>query len=314
MDYVVGIDGGGTKTKLTVCDLDGNIIYSTVSGPSNILSSGFETAKESISQVIKEGMIESKYGIDNCISLCIGVAGAGREEIKKQLHQIVRDTGYKGKLIITHDAETALVGGTGGDEGILIIAGTGAICFGKTKEGRVHRVSGWGHIIGDEGSAYSLGVKVLNAVMKAYDGRGRQTVLTKNLLDYMDINSEEEIINLIYKDGITKQHIASMAILIDDACQLGDEVALEIVSQTVDELYECLEACIRKLNFADKNIKVIINGGVLVKNTYINKGFRDKIKDNYPLIEITTMIHDAAYGAAIMAIGNIDKTSRGREL
>lgn len=307
MKYVVGIDGGGTKTKLTVCNKEGQIVYTVVSGPSNILSSGYNIAKNSITEVIDKGMIQSGYGLDKCEALCIGVAGAARENIKRQLEEIIREIGYQNKVIITHDAETALVGGTDGGEGILVIAGTGAICYGKNKEGMIHRVSGWGHIIGDEGSAYSMGIKVMNAVMKAYDGRGEETVLTKILLERMQVTSPEEIIGQIYKPDITKQHIAEYAILVDTACKVNDEVAFEIIEQTVQDLFECTSAALKRLEFTNKPVKIIINGSVLVNNAYVNKGFKEKLAKVYPLAEISTMIHDAAYGAALIALQVVDR-------
>lgn len=307
MKYVVGIDGGGTKTKLTVCDSNGQVLHSAISGPSNILSSGYDVAKRSITQVIEEGLVGSGYNLDECEGLCIGVAGAARESVKKQLEEIIRGTGYKGNLMITHDAETALMGGTNGDEGILIIAGTGAICYGQTNEGITHRVSGWGHIIGDEGSAYSIGVKIINAVMKAYDGRGKETILTELLLQHMNLTSPEEIIGGIYKPEVTKQHIAEYAILIDRACQSNDEVALKIIWQTVEDLFECVKAALIQLNFLDKPVKVVINGSVLVNNQYVNKGFKEKLSRIYPLVEVCTMKYDAAYGAALKAFQSIHK-------
>lgn len=304
MNYVVGIDGGGTKTQLTICDEEGNILYSVKSGPSNILSSGYEVAKASIREVIKQGIVDSGYGMEHCNVMCIGVAGAAREAVKKQLEEIIRDTGYRGKLLITHDAETALIGGTKGEEGILMIAGTGAICFGRTKEGRSHRVSGWGHIIGDEGSAYSIGIKIINAVMRAHDGRGKKTALTAILLKHMGIDTPEQIISYVYNPEVAKQHIAELAILIDDACKMKDEVAGDIIKEIIDDLYSCVDACIHKLEFNRKPVKVIVNGSVLVNNIYVNKGFREKLYHNYPLIEVCTMVHDAAYGAALLAIQN----------
>ena len=305
MEYIVGIDGGGTKTKLTLCDKEGNILHTVTSGPSNILSSGYEVAKKSITEVINEGILESGYELEQCASLCIGVAGAGREHIKRQLEEIIRSTGYKGKLVITHDAETALVGGTEGKEGILIIAGTGTICYGKTKEGKIHRLSGWGHIIGDEGSAYSIGIKILNAVMKAYDGRGEETALTNLLLEHMGIHSEDEIITSIYSPKVTKEHIAALASLIDKGCKLHDKVALEIVDETVEDLYICVDAMIKALESTSRSVKIIIHGSVLVKNTYINKGFKEKLKETYPLAGVYPMAYDAAYGAVLIAKQNL---------
>lgn len=307
MNYVVGIDGGGTKTKLIVCNLQGEILDETISGPSNILSSGYDIAKASIQELIVKGIVEKGYLLENCLMLCIGVAGAGRTSVIEQLEKIIREVGYDGNLLITHDAETALIGGTSSDEGILIIAGTGVICYGKTKEGITHRVSGWGHLIGDEGSAYSIGIKIMKAVMKAYDGRGDKTILTHLLLDAMAFQSPEEIVGFIYQPHITKQHIASYAALIDKAYKHNDKVAVEIVQQTIEDLFKTVEAILIKLAFIDKPVKVVINGSVLLKNEAIQKGFKAYLNKYYPLVEVCQMKHDAAYGAAIKALQEVRK-------
>lgn len=307
MQYVIGIDGGGTKTKLTLSDMEGNVLETAVSGPSNILSSGYDVAKQSIQEVIEEGVVKAGYRLEDCEALCIGVAGAAREAIKSQLETIIQETGYTNKMIITHDAETALMGGTAGEEGILIIAGTGAICFGKTCDGKSARVSGWGHIIGDEGSAYSIGIQILNAVMKAYDGRLPQTILTKLLLEKMGIQTEEEVIGAIYNPHVTKQHIASYAVLIDEAAKKKDEVALKIIEQTAYDLFETVSAGIVKLGFQEKPVKVVVNGSVLTHNVVIYERFKALVTRSYTQAQVGMMLHDASYGAVLLAIQGMSK-------
>ena len=170
-----------------------------------------------------------------------------------------------------------------------------------------HRVSGWGHIIGDEGSAYSIGIQIMNAVMKAYDGRGKATCLTKLLLERMGLDTPEEIIGAIYRPEVTKQHIAEYAILIDTAAQQQDEVAFDIIKVTATQLYETVAAAIKRLGFTDKTVKVVINGSVLVHNQYIRKIFEEKLSEVYPLAQVMTMQQDAAYGAVLLAKSSISK-------
>lgn len=304
MHYIIGIDGGGTKTKLTLCDLEGKVLSTYVAGPSNILSSGYETAKASLNTLFRS-VIEEGYTLEACEGLCIGAAGAGRDHIKTQIEQMIRALGYNGKLIITHDAETALVGGTGGSGGILIIAGTGAICYGQDEEGKTHRVSGWGHIVGDEGSAYYIGVKIIDAVMRAYDGRGNQTLLTTSLLETMGIGGEEEIIKVIYQLHMTKKEIAEYAILIDKACKAGDKVALSIADQVIYELVEDVLAVERQLDFKAEKVDVVINGSVLVSNDYIREGFKARLHKEKTKLHVRTMKYDASYGAALIALKNL---------
>ncbi|ONI46628.1 hypothetical protein AN643_01505 [Candidatus Epulonipiscioides saccharophilum] len=307
MDYIIGIDGGGTKTQLILCEKDNlNIIGEAISGPSNILSSGLETTRQSFIEVFQKGVTSKGYNLEHCKAICIGVAGGSWKSIQDQIEDIIReDIGYQGKLIITNDAQTALIAGTNGKEGILLIAGTGSICYGVNNEGKNIRVGGWGHIFDDKGSAYYIAIKILDSVMQAYDGRGSKTELTKLVLNYFEIEDEREIVRKIYQPNINKGEIADIAKLIQIAYENKDMVAMKIIDESVDELYNMVATSIRKLNFEEKFVSVIINGSVIIKNKAIREKFSNKLKQNYPKIEVKKLDKSAAYGAVIIAHNNL---------
>lgn len=313
MKYVIGVDGGGTKTKLVLYNLNKELLSGYISGPSNILSSGYDIAKQSITEVLMKGVVERGYKLEECQALCIGVAGAGRENIKEQIKQIIRECGYSRELIITHDAETALMGATNGKKGILIIAGTGAICYGQNDKGDRHRVSGWGHIIGDEGSAYSIGRDIINSVMREYDGRGQATYLTPLLLEAMQLTNPEEIITAIYAANIMKQDIAAYAILLDRAIKVNDTVALEILKKSVNDNVEAVAAVIRKLELEETAVDIIVSGSVLVNNQRIKNEFIHQLKIMYPKAKVKDMINDASYGAMLIALQSYKSLDIHRE-
>ena len=305
MTFVIGIDGGGTKTQLYVCDLQGNVLSTSTSGPSNILSCGLERTEKSIKEVLQKGVVEEGYKLSDCQALCIGVAGAGRACVKKQIKEIITHIGYLGKMIVTHDAETALAAGANGKDGVLIIAGTGAICYGRTTEGRTHRVSGWGHLVGDEGSAYSIGRSILSAVLRAYDGRGKGTVLTSLVLEKMGIDSPEQIISIIYKPEVSKEHIAAYAPILEEAILQQDEVAGQIADEAVGALVETAAVTIRKLDMQERETTVLISGSVLVKNAYIRIRFTEELRKIIPGVHMKISSDEAAYGAVRIALDEI---------
>lgn len=307
MGYIVGIDGGGTKTKLVVIDEEGEELFASKSGPSNILSSGYERARASIHEVIKNAVIDNKLDFKSCLGMCIGVAGGGRAAVREQIEAIIRETGYEGRLIVTHDGETSLIGGTKGEAGLLIVAGTGAICYGINDLGCRVRVSGWGHLIGDEGSAYSIGIRILRAVMKSYDGRLENTILSELLLDKLSLSNEEEIVSYVYNSKITKEHIAALAILIEEGIKQKDGIAIRIADETVEDLVETVLPACKKLGFTNQCFKLIIDGSVLVNNTYIRESFIEKITNRVKGVTISTMEKDAAYGAALMVLRELER-------
>lgn len=309
MEYVIGIDGGGTKTKLTMCTFNNgviNVIEEAVAGPSNVLASGVDVASESLVQVIKEGVLDRGYKLSDCRAMCMGIASGSWHSVQDAIAKIMKnDIGYDGKLIVTNDAETALMAGTGGKEGILLIAGTGSICYGVNSTGKSCRIGGWGHIFDDEGSAYYIAIKILNAVMKAYDGRDMATVLTKLVLEYFKVDNERDIVDEIYKPNISKQHIADLAKLIEVAYDLDDPIAIMIVDDVVNSLYISVESAMKKLSFLKKPVDVVIDGSVIVKNQAINLKFSNKLKQRHTLTNIKTLEKDASYGAAIIACRSI---------
>ncbi len=302
MEYVIGIDGGGTKTRLSLCTLDKQVLSTSVAGPSNILSSGIDITRQSIEQVVSQGVIDQGYDLQDCRALCIGVAGGARDVVRDNIADIIKGLGYFGKTIVTHDAQTALVAGTDGNEGILLIAGTGSICYGINQSGRTCRVGGWGHLIDDEGSAYYISTHILNTIMRAYDGRSEATLLTQLVLKYMELENVEDIISAIYKPMMSKHQIAELSVLVERACELDDAAALDIVRVVVDVLYKHVETAISELGLEDKPIPLIINGSVIINNKYINKGFVEQIKKSFPLATVCPLSKDASYGAALIAL------------
>ncbi len=301
MKYFVGIDGGGTKTKLVVMDGEEKVVFSSVGGPGNILSSGYATVKESIKTVFQQGIINNGLALSDCVGMCIGAAGGARDSVKKQLEEIVRSLGYNNELQITHDGEIALIAGAKGEAALLLIAGTGAICYGRNNKGDIVRVSGWGHIIGDEGGAYSIGVNIVKAVMRAYDGREEPTVLRELLLKEMKINNEEEIISKIYSGQSNKETIAALAVLIEEGLKVKDSVSIKIADEAIEELVKTTKPAIRKLDFIDNQemFRIILDGSVFKYNAYIRQGYINRINGLYKNADVIMMEEDAAYGAAI---------------
>jgi N-acetylglucosamine kinase-like BadF-type ATPase len=297
MEYVIGIDGGGTKTLLKIGDMTGRLLGTYEGGPCNLNSKGADFVQKMLKELILNSVEENNLQFEDCRGICIGTAGAGRETEKRIIENIIRATGYGGELIITDDAVTALYGGTGKGEGIILISGTGSICYGITSSGEKYRVGGWGHVIGDEGSAYQIAVKILNTVMKSYDGREKDTVLTEVVLKKLQLPKVEALIEYVYRSGNGKNEIAALAEIISEACDKGDKAALRIASETVEELFNHVKVVVEKLKLGDKETNLVTNGSVINKNLYISSQFKKLVFTEYPLIQIIQMKDDAAAGA-----------------
>ncbi|SKA88850.1 BadF-type ATPase [Clostridium sp. USBA 49] len=302
MRYVIGIDGGGTKTALKLADEEGNILLENEGGPCNINSMKEVYVKNMLKELIEDTLTKTCLKMEDIKALCIGTAGVDRPSDKKIIEKIIKNLGFNGKIIVTNDGEIALFGGTCEDEGVIVISGTGSICYGRNKKGEIKRAGGWGHIIGDEGSGYYIGINAINYIAKAYDGINEKTIMTDLILDYLKLQSPQDLIDYVYRSGAGKSEIAYLAILVDEAYKKGDFAAKKILLKAAFELFLCAKAVIYNLNLNDKNIKLAINGSVIVKNECVNREFKRLMNENLPFVEISNMKHDAAYGAVLMAI------------
>ncbi|HZV11809.1 MAG TPA: BadF/BadG/BcrA/BcrD ATPase family protein, partial [Candidatus Kapabacteria bacterium] len=187
--YLVGIDGGGTHTRIRIADAERRtVVERTVHYTTKFFLLGFEEAAKRITQLIITTAVKKRVPLKSIRGVCVGLAGNGRqsdqEKFRAHLKRSFAAAGLKPRdLRLESDATIALEGLLEGGSGVVLICGTGAIAIGKTDKGEVVRVGGWGRIIGDEGSGYWIGVQALNAVARSLDGRAPKTLLTKAVFD-----------------------------------------------------------------------------------------------------------------------------------
>lgn len=297
--YVVGLDGGGTKTEVIVADLDGNILKQFKSGAININGESIQNVEHNLVEIFNTiSLLTGNF--DDCMSTCIGAAGVSNPLTKETLKKAVAKSGYNGKLFITGDHETALYGALGKAYGIILIAGTGSICYGKNKFGLEKRTGGFGHLIDDEGSGYAIGRDILSALVRAVDGRGKETPLRELVFSQLNIYSINELIGFIYDKNTNKRDIAKLAPNLTLACADGDPVALKIAQKCSDELAGLVVPIANQLGLC--NDEIALAGSVLQKDEYIRNSFVDSLARKYPKMKWTFPLNGAAYGAALMAI------------
>lgn len=307
MEFVIGIDGGGTKTLAKMSGMAGNILAVSEGGSSNINSAGVENVEKVIRELFDEMLEKTGMHIEDCKAVCMGAAGAGRPDIKKIMEDIIRSTGCLGRIIVTNDAEIALYGGVGGGEGIIVISGTGSICYGRNSSGETWRAGGWGHIIGDEGSGYDIGVKALKCIMRGFDGRSDSTLLTPAVLKHLRLNLPVDLINYVYRSGAGKKEIAGIAEVVDSVFLSGDTAAEEILKESAYELFLCTKPVINKLNFIGKTVDIVVSGSVLLNNKFLFNEFSSLVKEEYPSINVGYINNEPVWGAVLIALDNANE-------
>lgn len=195
------------------------------------------------------------------------------------------------------DARIALEGAFRGEAGMILIAGTGSIMFGKDANGNIHRVGGWGRFLGDEGSGYSIGREGLVALVQHYDGRGKATLLTKLVAERFHL-TDQTIVTEVYKNNFD---IASVAPLIFEAAERGDDVCDAIVNQAIDELLVHIKTMLPKLSVAGR-AKLAFIGGVIAHENILSGRLREKIEVEIARVSLQEPECSPVYGAVLMAL------------
>lgn len=301
MKYLIGMDGGGTKTKCILTDFNLNPIYETGGGASNFLVIGTEKVAVTILELIKDCIDSKNISIDDLQAVVLGTTGGGRrndvELLEKQIFAYAEQKSLKiNKFKVESDARIALEGAFSGKSGSILIAGTGSIMFGKDNKGEIHRVGGFGRYIGDEGSGYRIGRKGLNAVARYMDGRAKSTKIADLLDQEFSISTSEQLITEVYRNNF---NIASVAPLVFESAESGDKIAQRILEEEADELLQHFTAMKVKLNV--EMLKVSLIGSILTTPNYFSYLFNEKVVRRFADVKIMEAEHSPEFGAALIA-------------
>ncbi|HEY4392180.1 MAG TPA: BadF/BadG/BcrA/BcrD ATPase family protein [Paenibacillus sp.] len=300
MKYAVGLDGGGTKTRVVIADESGRMIETFTSGPINYNGQDERVVESSIEEIVAR--IGAVCGsLEHCVHICLGAAGISAAGVTERLTKAIRHAGYRGGLTLVGDHETALYGALNQPHGIILIAGTGSICYGRNEQGISHRTGGYGHLIDDEGSGYSIGKQLLAALVQASDGRIPPTAISDRIYEKLQLSkgSLKEVIGFVYDQNRTKKDIAALAPVLSEACAIGDAAAIGIAQRSADALFELIVPVVERLGLQKGCLALA--GSVLLDNTFIQTALRERLADRYPELSCALPKHDAAWGAMMMA-------------
>ena len=296
--YIIGIDGGGTKTVGILTTETGQHLAQVQSGPANYHVVG-ETQTQAVLEAVV-GKLCEKAGVSRTspIRFCLGMAGLGRVADRKVIGRICDELGIREDRILTHDAHIALIGGTERQEGVIVISGTGAIVYGIDADGREARASGWGYLLGDEGSGYDIAIRGLRAVARAADGRSHPTELTHRILNRLELNEPNALIRWVH--AASRDAIARLAEIVFDTARTADRVAERIVDDAADELVCAAGSVIEQLEFIEP-FDVVLSGGNLIHQPVFADRLRRQLTEIQPEASVLLPKHEPAYGAVLLA-------------
>jgi N-acetylglucosamine kinase-like BadF-type ATPase len=299
----LGIDGGGTKTVAVLLDENGHQIARAVSGSSNVHSVGPAAAEASLRAAIKGVLDAADLTAVEVTAVGMGMAGAARPKDQQIVRELLGRIAPFSRVIVTHDAEAALVGGIGRRYGVVLIAGTGAIAYGVNTRGESRRADGWGYRLGDEGSAHWIGLEGLRAVVRGQDGRGPATALAGRLLSHLALPDADSLVTRVYAGGFGVPQAAALAPLVSEVARGGDPVAQGILREAGRRLGETACAVVHGLDMSDQAFEAVLLGGVLQARDLVWETVVSVLSECAPRSRVIEPRHDAAVGAAMLARG-----------
>jgi N-acetylglucosamine kinase-like BadF-type ATPase len=303
----LGADGGGTKTHIALIDEQKNLVCEGFSGASNPLRVGLETAVSNIIQAVNSACDKAQVSRGDIVSACLGLAGVRREDLKRRVRErFVNATGIR-KTTVTTDAEIALYGTTQGKAGVVIIAGTGSICYGKDSNGTAVTAGGWGPIAGDEGGGTGIARRALQAIAKATDGRGKPTKLSEAGMEYFRSATPQDLLIAIYSPQIDNARIAGFARYVVETAQAGDEIAQEILKEAGFELGLAAFAVLKKLKLQNRKVPIGQVGSIFKAGSLLTDSLIKTVHNLAPKAFLAEPKINPAQAAAVMAFENFKK-------
>ena len=297
----VGIDGGGTRATAVVTDGRGAEL-ARVEGEAGLVLAGDPAAGAPALGALVARALAAAGAEPPAAVLCCALAGAGREEQARPLAAALERLAVARRIRVATDAEAAFHDAFGNGPGILLIAGTGSIAWGRGEDGRTARVGGWGHLLGDEGSGYALGLGALRAAARAHDGRGPETRLLRRVLEHTGLDSPEALI--AWAATASKAAIAALAPLVASAAAEGDAVARTLVDEAARELAGHAAALHRRLGPWSAPPPIALAGGLLAPGRPLRPAVVAALGLTGVPYRVLDDAIDAARGAAALARGS----------
>jgi N-acetylglucosamine kinase len=297
--HVLGIDAGGTKTVCLLANERGEILAEARAAGANLQVMGELGVEKVLHRVMEETVGERDITPE---AICLGIAGVDRPRDAQAVREIMRRIGHKTRTVVVNDALVALVAGAGDHAGVVVVAGTGSIAYGRDTEGRAARAGGWGYLLGDEGGGFWIGRAALSAVVRQFDQRGPATLLTDQVLKQMHLSTPAELIHAIYDHGLQRHAIAGLAGVVQRASEAGDAVAGEILDRAASELAVAAASVVTRLAMRGDVFPTVLAGGIFKGIPSLAAGLTTRLAEVAPRSEVRQLEIEPAQGAVTLAL------------
>ncbi len=301
MPYVFGVDGGASKSRSILITDQGRVVYVGKGPGVNYHEVGTSRVSSTIQRHFKDALEAARANPSECIGVCLGLAGVGRESDQRMLVPLFDDLFGKDHYLLTNDADIALTGGTLSEDGIIVLAGTGSMVYGRNREQVNARVGGYGPMISDEGSGYKMAISGLKAIAHSHDGFHGPTRIKDFFFNALNVSDFDEMIQLVNSSSLNREKIAALAPLVIRAASEDDPIADEIINHEADQLAIAVEVLHKKLQLPDR-IDVVLSGGLFAEDSYYGQMVKRKIKYLLPGANVISPRLEPVIGAGLYAL------------
>jgi N-acetylmuramic acid 6-phosphate etherase len=319
----LGLECGGTRTIALLADNAGRATKRIEAGPANLKLLSDAQLIEHFQSIARAFPQPSALGI--------GMAGARTETDWKRIRNAASKIWKEIPCVATNDLETALAAVNGKSHPrlridsarrksisknlaagsptfvhVLVLSGTGSCCYGKNAAGKIAKIGGWGHILGDKGSGYEIGMRALKAVVFYYDAESAWPKLGERILNALALNEPNDLIGWVQK--ASKTEISSLAVQVFAAWQDGDKIAADILESAAQSLANDAAACAETLGARKKAVEFVLAGSVLLKQPKFARRVSQLLKNKWPRCVVAPLEHESVWGAVQLAKQVFEKT------
>jgi N-acetylglucosamine kinase-like BadF-type ATPase len=301
---LLGVDGGGTSTVALLSREDGVPIGKGVAGPSNAKAVGNPAARQALEAAFRAAFASAGIDVLPVAVACLGLAGFDRPDDKKLLGEWAEAGHWAERLLFVNDGDLVVAAGTLEGWGVGVIAGTGSIAVARAPDGRKARAGGWGHLIGDEGSAYGTVLAALRKVARRADGREPPALqpdpLTARLCAALGVSCPEQIVSTLYAPEFDRSKIAALAPAVLAAAELDPAVADDLLRPAGSELALMAIAAAGALGWRSGPVPLAMAGGFLLSSKIIRQSLEDDLRI-HGFEPVSAPVIEPARGALVLA-------------
>lgn len=318
---VLGVDGGGSKTIACIANVfasigDGQVELEVIgrgeSGPSNPRSVGFELALLNLSKAIGRAMSQSSVDPSSIDAGCLSLAGAGRPEEQIPVRQWADEHAIAKRTIVIDDVEPLRFAAkyeqskvhsdpqVSWDRTVTLVVGTGAIACGNVGNGPSYRCGGWGYLLGDEGSGFSMGLAGLRSVCHSHDLGHELTDFQRELLAHLELTRPTDLIGFVYQSLLPRAVIAQLSEVVVNHAD-SDPNASRIVKIAIDAMVQLVEMTARRIELCQGAFALALSGGILCNHPSVVSQLLSELHEQKIAPQITHLVREPIYGPLLIA-------------